>query len=79
MRHGAASPRIEGLQVDSDVLIKYRGKKCRGAAARASSFFSPSVYDRGLLSTLEGYSIRVTDPESDLAVPWRVGSWTGSE
>jgi hypothetical protein len=29
------------LQVDSEVLIKYRGKKCRGAAAQASSFSRP--------------------------------------
>jgi hypothetical protein len=48
--------------------IKYRGKKCRSSGS-GKFFFSPSVYDRGLLWTLEGYSIRVTDPESDLAVP----------
>jgi hypothetical protein len=57
------------LQVDSDVLDQVPRKEVSRSSGSGKFFFSPSVYDRGLLWTLEGYSIRVTDPEIDLAVP----------
>jgi hypothetical protein len=56
------------LQADSDVLDHVPRKEVSSSSGSGKFFFSPWVYDRGLLWRLEGYSIRV-DPESDLAVP----------
>jgi hypothetical protein len=57
------------LQVDSDVLDQVPRKEVSRSSGSGKFFVSPSVYDRGPRWTPEGYSIRVTDPENDLAVP----------
>ncbi len=59
------------LQVDADGLGHHQLLRREVTKSNDSGrfFLAPSIHDMAVLQTWEGYSIRVTDPQSDNAVP----------